>query len=432
MSDMAVPQSRPEPLWQRTQEYWRRYRWLLLTLMVISVIIPLANRIWRIINTQNSIFDFAIILATILSFLPALICFVQSVSRKRQLSKLTSLGFSPVSKTTLYQVAIESVDPGRLVVDADYGIPLILYVLVCFIGFMTILIAYTQPDLFSTPSVLLGGPIASADPAIKAYQLQTFVVISMAFFGSYISALSRILDRINNNDFYPISLYYYVARIVAACIVAGVLRHTFGVLGSYSDNFLPKAISQDSFPLLLLIGFSIGFAPDLFIVSMFRKTFQVIKTWGIREEPSKDVQPVSLPLLMIDDLSRDKIDRLNELEIDNAQALARQNPFRLLPRLPYDLGLIVDWIAQAQLYVLVRDVGLKKMREMYVRDVFDLYIRLEDEQARTELCNTLSFPEKAGKALLRQLETDASFLRLREVKEAMTPQSAPKPSPETA
>lgn len=197
------------------------------------------------------------------------------------------------------------------------------------------------------------------------------------------------------------------------------------MLGSYSSELLPNAVSADAFPLLLLIGFSVGFAPDLFIVSMFRKAFQIIKTWGVREEPSKDVQPVSLPLLMIDDLSRDKIDRLSELEIDSAQTLARQNPFQILPRLPYDLGLIVDWIAQAQLYVLARDIGLKKLREIYVRDVFDLHIRLEDEQARTELCKALSFPEAAGKALLQQLSLDASYLRLREVKEAMKPVPQP-------
>lgn len=69
-----------------------------------------------------------------------------------------------------------------------------------------------------------------------------------------------------------------------------------------------------------------------------------------------------------------------------------------------------------------------KRCDTYVRDVFDLYIRLGDEQACVELCNTLSFPEKASKALLQLLETDASFLRLREVKQAMIPQSAPKPS----
>jgi hypothetical protein len=51
---------------------------------------------------------------------------------------------------------------------------------------------------------------------------------------------------------------------------------------------------------------------------------------------------------MLDDLTKEKVDRLNELGIDSAQVLACQNPFIIWPKLPYDLGLIVDWIAAAQ------------------------------------------------------------------------------------
>jgi hypothetical protein len=52
-----------------------------------------------------------------------------------------------------------------------------------------------------------------------------------------------------------------------------------------------------------------------------------MKIWGSRAEPDEKVRPKSLPLLMIDDLTRDKIDRLNELEIDSAEVLAQQTRF---------------------------------------------------------------------------------------------------------
>src|SRR6202040_3629935 len=97
-----------------------------------------------------------------------------------------------------------------------------------------------------------------------------------------------------------------------------------------------------------------------------RRAFQALKIWGSRDDPSSESRPTSLPLLTIDDLTRQKIDRLNRRGIDSAQMLARQNPFLLLPRLPYDLGLIVDWIGQAQLYVLVRDKTLMALREVLV------------------------------------------------------------------
>jgi len=124
---------------------------------------------------------------------------------------------------------------------------------------------------------------------------------------------------------------------------------------------------------------------------------------------------------MIDDLSRDKIDRLSELGIDNAQILARQNPFLLLPRLPYDLGLIVDWIGQAQLYVLVKDEKLAALRRIFIRDVFDLHVRLQCEPARPAICSALGLTDAEAVSLVRQLELDPSFARLREVRTALVP-----------
>jgi hypothetical protein len=272
---------------------------------------------------------------------------------------------------------------------------------------------------------LLGGLQDLTDKTgLAQYQMQTFAVIAMAFFGSYIYALGRILDRINNGDLYPISLYYYSSRMIVACVASAVLRHTVRIFGDTSDALFSGGLSNGAMPLLLLLGFGIGFAPDLFVMAMIRKAFQAMKIWGSRAEPDEKVRPKSLPLLMIDDLTRDKIDRLNELEIDSAEVLAQQNPFRLLPRVPYDLSLIVDWIAQAQLYALVRDDVLQKLRAIYIRNLFDLDIRLKDDQARQQVCQALGVPETAAKAVLQQLECDTSYLRLREVKEAMKPAAA--------
>jgi|SRR6516162_1945606 hypothetical protein len=92
--------------------------------------------------------------------------------------------------------------------------------------------------------------------------------------------------------------------------------------------------------------------------------------------------------------------------------------------MPYDLSLLVDWIAQAQLYVLVKDDVLQKLRAIYVRNVFDFDIRLKGEQGRREVCEALGLPESAASAVLQQLECDPSYLRLREVREAMKPPEA--------
>jgi hypothetical protein len=432
MSDVAQAQPNIDPHLLDHAEYWNRYKWFVPILVTFVSVVTLIVHYRDVLNSDGTILatGLGILLSIFLSALPASICFVQNVSRKRQISKLNDLASLPLANTTLYRTAIRSIDSVRLVVDADYGLPIFLFFLINFIGFMVILVAYSRPSWFDRASVLLGGLQDHSDHNFEKYQMQTFAVMAMAFLGAYIYAIGRILDRINNNDLYPISLYYYTTRVIIACAVAAVLRHTIRVFGDASS-----AVSSHSFegaaPFLLLIGFAIGFAPDLFILAMTRKAFQAMKIWGSRSEPDENSRPKSLPLLMIDDLTREKIDRLNELEIDSAQVLSQQNPFRLLPRLPYDLSLIVDWIAQAQLYVLVGTEDLAKLRRIYVHDIFEFHIQLEDEQARAELCSVLNYPQVAAKVLLKQLDEDASFLRLFEVKEAMKPQSAPKPSPET-
>jgi hypothetical protein len=95
----------------------------------------------------------------------------------------------------------------------------------------------------------------------------------------------------------------------------------------------------------------------------------------------------------------------------------------LLPRLPYELGLLVDWIAQAQLYALVKDVVLKDLRAACIRNIVDLYLRLLNDASRAETCRLLGRPESDAVALIAQLEMDTAFLRLRELVIAMKPYS---------
>lgn len=373
MADIAIQQRQPDSPRDRVIEISKRFRWLFYSAVTVAVLAAITFRFWDKIEAKaaNEVpFEFALMLSLVLAMLPALVCFVQGRSRRRQKERLASLHSPRLSRTALFRLALDAIDPARLVVDADYGIPLLVFTSVCFAGFAATLGAYSHAELFETPhaGVLLGGWKSPSAWDFAAYQAQTFVVVAMAFFGSYLSALSRVIGRVNNNDFYPISLYHYTARIVVACITAAVLRHSIEALG-----VVQKAIGNAWGPLLLLLAFSIGFAPDLFIVAMLRRAFQVMKTWGSRRDPIKTVRPTSMSLLMIDDITRDKIERLNELEIDTAQALARQNPFRLLPRLPYDLSLIVDWIAQAQLYVFARDVSLQKLRAPPTCATFSIY-----------------------------------------------------------
>jgi hypothetical protein len=406
---------------------WNRFRSLLPVGIVVAVAIGAAVAVYpTLVGDQTggpsmltTGFSFAI--AVMLSMMPAVVCTVQNVSLRRQRGELEALEGTGVTDTALYFTAQRTIsaDAGEAWIDNDYVVPSFVYFVVCFVGFLAIFLGYGRHELFDPPTIFLGG---LNDPSLETYtmyQRGTFCVIAMAMAGAYAYALGRILDRINNNDLYPVSLYYYAARVIIACIVAAVLRHSIMVFDFVAGT------STDLNPLLLLLGFIVGFTPDLFIIALSRKAFQVIKVWGSRSDPADAVMPSALPLLMVDDLTREKIDRLNEIGIDNAQVLAHQNPFMLLPRLPYELSLIVDWISQAQLYALVREQRLQTLRGLYIRNIVDLYIRLKNEAANKPVCEALGMDVSAAPALIQQLEADAYFMQLKELSDALHPAARP-------
>jgi len=422
--DIARP---PSAAWSRGGA-WRQLKSLWPILVVVLIVLIAMLAFWQVFNDPeaNTNSDkvttgFSVTLAVILALFPAVLCTVQNTSLQRQQNELKSLEDSPAAETTLYKTAVKIIgaDDRDAFIDNDYIIPILAYFVITFVGFLAIFLGFGRPHFFSMPTVLLGG-LQDSGPghadAYLIYQRQTFVVFAMAFIGSYAYALGRILDRINNNDLYPISLYYYAARVIIASAVAMVLRHTIQVLGvgPFSDS-----LGTYLNPWLILMGFVVGFTPDLFIISLSRKAFQALKVWGTRADPKDGVLPASLPLLMIDDLTREKIDRLNELGIDSAQVLARQNPFLLLPRLPFELSLLNDWIAQAQLYVLVKEDRLKALREIFINDIVDLYIRLKNPDSNAAVCATLGRDPKEAGALLQQLEADDDFTRLLQLTQAL-------------
>ena len=96
---------------------------------------------------------------------------------------------------------------------------------------------------------------------------------------------------------------------------------------------------------------------------------------------------------MIEGMSKDKIDRMNEMGIDSSQALAQQNPILLWTRVPYDLILLVNWIGQAQLYLFAKESKVKALRETNISTIFDLYTCLSDPDAQQDMSKILGVPE---------------------------------------
>jgi hypothetical protein len=268
--------------------------------------------------------------------------------------------------------------------------------------------AYFKPEYFQKFNVILGGYFVvdhKAGPDTEAYQRGTFVAGCFGFIGAYIYTNWRLLDRINNNDIYPISFYYYSARMLAACLIAGTIRH-----------ILPDYGSQIS---VVLLSFAVGFVPDLFITSVVRRASQAIKVLSDQPDPKPEVLPSNFSLLMIQGLDRDKIDRLSELYVTNAEVLACQNPFMLWLRLPYELLLLIDWISQAQLYRIMKEDKFMKLRGMGICGSLDFVHFASDPDARDVVAQALGVPSKVVEALIAAVWADPVFLRLAQVQEAL-------------
>lgn len=353
-------------------------------------------------------------LGIMLAALPFLISLVQATSKNRQRIKLDTLKNTQLESTKYYEMAKRSVGESTCYsLSRQYTVPMITFQVFLLIGCLLFMLATFGYELFRIPNFILGGMQAAEVDGLAApaelikYQRGTFIVMTTAFFGSYVYMLYRVLDRINNSDIYPISYYYYAARFVIAVIIAAIFRHAASILGITSNE------------AVVLIGFFTGFAPDLLIVALGRKAFQSIKVMGGQPDPDERQTPTNMSLFMIEGMSKEKIDRMNEMGIDSSQALAQQNPILLWTRLPYDLILLVNWIGQAQLYLFAKESKVKTLREASISTIFDLHTCVSNSNARPDMSKILGVPESLLDSFKRNLEGDPAIRRMMEVRDAL-------------
>ena len=416
-SDAALAEAGPAPrlAWRLTpQASFAAFVALVMALALGSAIQPGWGTIITLIGIPTVTVFVSVAIALMLTLVPVCLCLVQGVARDRQLEKLDALADDPLAHTALYRSArlrIAAVKP--VTIGYDYVLPMLtfsLIVLFCAIGSWC---AFLEPFYFDRASAILGGFNAlNKDAVPEEYQRGTFVAGATAFLGAYIYVLYRLLERLNLDDISPITFYRYAGHLIVAMIVAGIARHSAEAMGLQASNWI------------IPVSFIIGFSPDLFITALTKQVTARWKISGMRDDPAAATRPTTLPLVMIDELQQPHIDRLGELGMLSAQDLARRNPFLLWPRVPFELALLVDWIAQAQLYVLVRDAPLQALRLLLVPDIFALHQRLSDSVARDPICAAIGIAPEAAEVLMLQLESSPTFTQLREVRDALIPPPA--------
>jgi hypothetical protein len=357
----------------------------------------------------------SLFVAALFALAPLLACFAQTISVDRRNKKLDGMIIPKIKTTQYFQIAkgaLASVQPAS-VSQPDFVVPMILFAVIIVFCSLISFMALFWPNDFAPKSTLLGGLYVLQDgitvDKIKTYQSGTLVVSAIAFVGAYLALFNRLLNQINNNDIYPISFHYFSVWLITAMVLAAVMRHFAEVFG----------IKENA--VLLAIALAIGAVPAPFFTAFIHWAFGKLNISGDKDDPNRSSMPTNLNLLMIDGLANEKIDRLAELEISDAQVLSCQNPFMLWVRLPYDLGLIVDWIAQAQLYVCLREEGFRKARSLQIGDIHKFVSVLSDSNAAPDLCGELGLKASYVAPLLASLNGNPCFVRLREVVQAMLP-----------
>jgi hypothetical protein len=286
----------------------------------------------------------------------------------------------------------------------------------------------------TTPSYVLGGAYATgshvADAGLMKYQSGTVFVGSMAFLGAYIWTIATLMNRINNNDTNPTTYYYLSIRILTACLVAGIARHMAEAVPFLRDVISLKS-DPEGFPVgLAVLGFLIGWNPTLWIQELLNQGAKLFKLQTIAQrQAAQQNLPQDMALTMVQGMADDKIERLMELDVDNCQKLAEENAIILWLRTSYNLELITDWVAQAQLCTRFEDDKVESLRRVGIRDIFDYVAAIANDPALTAVQGVLQIPLGIITNHATEIAADPAYKQLQQLRTALLPLAASPPPP---
>lgn len=260
----------------------------------------------------------------------------------------------------------------------------------------------------------------TADP-FHLNEWRRLLVLGFAFLGGFLHATRDILRRLVTADLSPGTYYAAGLRILFAQVAALML------------SYLAEAFPGSDYPdaALPVVAFLAGVFPDRAIRYLREK----VRIFSRDEEASSH----ALPLDMVEGMNVLHRTRLSEVGIDNAQNLAEADLIDLVLRTPFPPTQILDWIAQAKLFVYFKD-RIEALRAVGVRTVLDLEAvgrepgLLERIAQETAGAPGEGVPPLTLELVWKRVETDAGIARLRRFHDALAARGehAPSPVPSTA
>lgn len=280
---------------------------------------------------------------------------------------------------------------------SDYILPVFFVTLFSALGFWV---------LFSgRPPLILSGispdGISGIDPAKLSYSQLSLVSIGMAILGSYIWSIQYIVRRLINLDLIPGAYYSIGTRIIFATFVAVILHH---FIQSLNAN-----IKDELLDVLPVLAFMTGIFPQRVLQYLHEKVFFFSKG-------DKKAHP--LPLEMIEGVNLFNRVRLSEVGIDNAQNLAEANIKELILKTPYNPLLLLDWIAQANLYIAIKD-DIDGLRKAGIRTVFD-FLTTGRQNNFAEIATLTNIPSEKLAAIHTIITDDPRISTLNDVREKLS------------
>ena len=269
----------------------------------------------------------------------------------------------------------------------NYFLPVIFSFVICLLASTFFVFTDEFAANIKDSPLLTGGSYGSGDrEAIEAIINQSIVVLSFAFFGSFIWSAQNIVRRLIAYDLSPSVYYSAGVRIILACIVALVFSF-FSGKGSFIQ--LNSSIA--------VIAFLTGMFPQRVLSSMIN----FYKDWLNPDRLNTEY----LSLYKIEGMSLSHKERLEEVGIDNAQNLATASLTKLLIETPYGSRQILDWIGQAKLLCYAKQ-DIDKLRSVGIRSIYDLKKGNKSRVALREISDAVGITTPLLEVIAEQIEAD--------------------------
>lgn len=226
----------------------------------------------------------------------------------------------------------------------NYYIPLIFSTLIFVIGFISMF--FSIVDL-NYKEIDLKKHVIFVEEA-NAVNLETLLyIVGFTIFGSFIGSTLYIIKHYLRSNLEPSQFIQVAIKSSIVVIIALVIPMYFNNQSKWLNT----------------VCFFIGLIPYIKFKYIFEQTFLIFR--------KKDSVHDNIEFRYIEGINTLHRIKLKEIGIENVHNLAQYNLLLLIIRTSFPVKTIIDWVAQAQLILVLREDYLK-LRDSGIRNILDL------------------------------------------------------------